>query len=182
MTSRGTSRVTSFEARRRFIRGAAVLVATAAHGSPALADSAQGSPTVRVTGLVERPTAFGIAELATFDAQDAVLRREGGDSRTYRGALLRDLVASCKPVEAGRFDLRRSYYVAAATDGYLAVFSWAELFNGPIGDAVVVAYAADGVPIADGEGPLVLVSGRDTRSGPRHVRWLSSIDVRRATS
>ena len=171
----------AFEARRRFVRSAALLLATVARFDPALAHVAQGSPTVRVTGLVERPTVFGVAELATFDARDVVLRREGGDARTYRGALLRDLVASCKPVEAGRFDLRRSYYVAAATDGYLAVFSWAELFNGPIGDAVVVAYAADGVPIADGEGPLVLVSGRDTRSGPRHVRWLSSIDVRRAT-
>lgn len=95
--------------------------------------------------------------------------------------LLRDLIVTAKPVEAGRFDLRQSIVVARATDGYVALFTWAELFNSPIGDGVLVATALDGSPIGEGEGRLALVSARDTKSGPRHVRWLQSVELRKIT-
>ena len=39
-------------------------------------------------------------------------------------------------------------------------------------------YERDGVRLLDNEGPLALVSLKDTRPGPRHVKWLQSIEVR----
>jgi len=86
---------------------------------------------------------------------------------------------TAKLTEAGRNDLRRSIVVATASDGYKAVFSWAELFNTAIGDGVLIVYERDGKPLADDEGRIALVSLKDTRPGPRHVKWLSSIAVER---
>lgn len=44
--------------------------------------------------------------------------------------------------------------------------------------AVLVVFERDGQPLADREGRIALVSGRDLRTGPRSVRWLTRIDVR----
>mgnify|MGYP003694664319 CR=1 FL=1 len=76
--------------------------------------------------------------------------------------------------------LRRTYVVATASDGYQAV-----LF---LGRAVQHAYrargpswysSAAGLRLQDGEGKIALVSLADEKTGPRHVKWLSRIDVRR---
>jgi hypothetical protein len=75
--------------------------------------------------------------------------------------------------------LRRTYVVAIATDGYQAVFSWGELFNSALGREVIVAIERDAAPLRDGEGRFALVSLADLRPGPRHVKWLARIDVRR---
>ena len=69
--------------------------------------------------------------------------------------------------------------VATATDGYVAVFSWAELFNTSIGAGVLIAFERDGQPLRDGEGNIALVSLADERPGIRHVKWLSRIEVKR---
>jgi len=43
---------------------------------------------------------------------------------------------------------------------------------------VLVVYERDGAPLDDSEGRLALVSLKDTRPGPRHVKWLRSIELR----
>jgi len=53
-----------------------------------------------------------------------------------------------------------------------------ELFNSPIGRSVLVASSAT-ERAAGREGRIALVSLADERRGPRHVKWLSRIDVRR---
>jgi len=58
------------------------------------------------------------------------------------------------------------------------VFSWAELYLSPIGDGVLVVYERDGAPLDDNEGRIALVSLKDTRPGPRHVKWLQSVELR----
>ena len=93
--------------------------------------------------------------------------------------LLRDVLAAARPVEKERHDLRQSIVVATAADGYRAVFSWAELMLSPIGDGAFVIFERDGVPLAPSEGPLALVSLRDTQSGPRHVKWLAKVEIRK---
>ena len=47
---------------------------------------------------------------------------------------------AAKPVESKPRELRRSYVVASASDGYEVVFSWAELFVSPVGDSVYIVY------------------------------------------
>lgn len=59
------------------------------------------------------------------------------------------------------------------------MLSWGELYNSPAGKSVLVAVERDGVPLRDGEGRFALVALGDDRLGPRHVKWLSKIEVRR---
>ena len=92
--------------------------------------------------------------------------KDGAATRRYAGVLLRDVLAAAKPAEKERHDLRRSIVVATATDGYQAVFSWAELFLSPIGDGAIVVFERDGAPLAESEGPLAIVSLGDTPAGP----------------
>jgi hypothetical protein len=44
---------------------------------------------------------------------------------------------------------------------------------------VLVVTSRDGAALGASEGPLALVSLHDTRPGPRHVKWLERVEVRR---
>ena len=160
---------------------------TATAWLPALAQG-PGASTLTVKGNVERELVLSIDELKRLPAQrieDVRTVREQGSTaatpevaRRYTGVLLRDVLDRAKLTEKNRFDLRRSVVIVTATDGYRAVFSWAELYLAPIGDGALIVYERDGAPLADNEGPLALVSLKDTKPGPRHVKWLRSIEVR----
>jgi DMSO/TMAO reductase YedYZ molybdopterin-dependent catalytic subunit len=140
--------------------------------------------TLAIRGNVGAPTTLSIADLRQFPVQHLeearVVRGTTGDSTVTRrlaGCLLRDALTSAKLTERERLDLRRTVVVASASDGYKVVFSWAELFNSPIGDGVLVVYERDGAPLPDEEGRIALVSLKDTRPGPRHVKWLQAVEV-----
>ena len=94
-------------------------------------------------------------------------------------AIQRDILDAARPVEKERHDLRRSIVVATATDGYVAVFSWAEFYLSPIGEGAIVVFERDGAPLAANEGPFALESLKDAQAGPRHVKWLERIELRR---
>ena len=150
-------------------------------------------PALKLTvgGNVANPLALGVDDLTRQPVQTVEDVRQvrvagatasGGDQvRRYRGVLLRDVLAAAKPVEKERHDLRQSIVVVTATDGYKAVFSWAELLLSPIGDGVLMIFERDGAPLAPTEGPLALVSLRDTQPGPRHVKWLAKVELRKVS-
>ena len=149
---------------------------------------AQGTATLLVLGNVENKLTLSISDLQRLPLQRiedvrqlrmaGAPAKDGEQTRRYSGVLLRDVLTAARPVEKERHDLRRSIVVATATDGYQAVFSWAELFLSPIGDGALVIFERDGVPLPASEGPLALVSLRDTQPGPRHVKWLAKLEVR----
>jgi hypothetical protein len=99
--------------------------------------------------------------------------------REYSGVLLTQLLDKAGLRSERKDDWRRLYVVATASDGYKAVFSWGELFNSRIGRGLLVVYERAGKPIDDSEGRISLLSTEDDRMGPRHVRWLKRIEVRR---
>jgi len=157
------------------------LAHTAAAAEPSLVTT-----TLAVRGAVAMPLSLSVADLGKFPVHRVddtrVVRAQGGASeaaRQFAGCLLRDVLNAAKLTESDRLDLRRTIIVATASDGYKAVFSWAELFNTAIGDGVLIVYERDGAPLGDDEGRIALISLKDTRPGPRHVKWLSSIDVAR---
>jgi DMSO/TMAO reductase YedYZ molybdopterin-dependent catalytic subunit len=148
----------------------------------------QGTTALLVSGNVESKLTLGISDLQRLAVQRVEdvrqiktegRAKDGEQARRYTGVLLRDVLTSAKPIEKERHDLRRSVVVATATDGYQAVFSWAELFLSPIGEGALIIFERDGAPLPASEGPLALVSLRDTQPGPRHVKWLAKIEIRR---
>lgn len=141
---------------------------------------------VTVAGAVKTPLALRVEDLKKFPVQaapdfemtcldGAKLGKVGG----LKGALLRDIIDKAKLDAPGHNDVKRMYVVATASDGYKVVFSWAELFNSTLGDGVLVYYEKNKQALGNDEGRIAMVSLRDTKTGPRHVKWLKSIDVKR---
>jgi DMSO/TMAO reductase YedYZ molybdopterin-dependent catalytic subunit len=173
------------------LRGAALVLASLAFAAlPGASDAQVTAPSqLTVKGSVEREVVLSLADLRALPVQrieDVRSVREagtpgaaGGESvRRYTGCLLRDVLDRAKPVEKRRMDFRKSVVIVTAADGYRTVFSWAELYLSPIGDGALVVYERDGQPLSADEGPLAVVSLKDTRPGPRHVKWLSSLELR----
>jgi DMSO/TMAO reductase YedYZ molybdopterin-dependent catalytic subunit len=135
---------------------------------------------VKISGDVAHPLTLTVEDLRKLPAQrveDSRGERSGGP-RHYVGVLLRDVLDRAKLTERQPRGLRKSIAVVTAKDGYRTVFSWAELYLSPIGDGVLLVYERDAAPLDEEEGPIALISLKDASPGPRHVKWLQSIDVR----
>ena len=132
------------------------------------------STVLRVTGEVQKPLEISVEGL-----RGLAKARGRAEAGGYAGVRLVDLLEEADIRRDAPRALRRTYIVATATDGYQAVFSWGELFNTAIGPKVLVAIERDGQPLRDGEGRFALVSLADEKPGPRHVKWLSRLEVRR---
>jgi DMSO/TMAO reductase YedYZ molybdopterin-dependent catalytic subunit len=160
----------------RSVAGFAVAWLTAASVAVPAQAQGPGPTTLSVRGNVEHVLTLSIDDLKQLPVQRIedvrVVRPTGSAStvpdvtRRYTGCLLRDVLERAKPVEKNRLDLRSSVVILTASDGYRAIFSWAELYLSPIGDSAVVVYERDGVALPADEGPLALVSQKDTRPVP----------------
>jgi hypothetical protein len=76
--------------------------------------------------------------------------------------------------------LSEYYFVCKANDGYTVVYSWNELFNTGTGDSVYIVTEKDGKQASEMPESILMISPKDFRTGRRHVKALSSIEVRRA--
>jgi hypothetical protein len=154
--------------------------------TPPSHESALVSTRLRIGGEVEQPLDLAVGDLAAMKAANLhgvpVICSTGATLSTnnaFHGVLLRDLLNRAKPKMPGHFDKNHLVIVATATDGYQVLFTWHELFNSPTGDAVLVFYQENGKPLDAREGQIALISAKDTKTGPRKVRNLQAIDVRR---
>lgn len=148
--------------------------------------SAYVSEQVIVTGAVEQPLRLTVADLRQFPPQQVgetpLICQSGasvGKLERLKGVLLRDVLEKAVLQSKAHNDVKKMAVIATASDGYTVVFSWGELFNSPLGEGVIVFFEKDGQPLGDDEGRIALVSAKDTRTGPRHVKWLKSLDVRK---
>ncbi len=152
-----------------------------------VADPAQFVTTsFAVAGAVEHKLTLGVEELRAFPPQQVgevpMVCQSGanlGKIENLKGVLLRDVLEKAVVVAPAHNDVKKMVVIASATDGYKVVFSWSEIFNSPVGEGVIVFFEKDGKPLADDEGRIALISSRDLRTGPRHVKWLSGIEVRK---
>lgn len=165
---------------RRIRLAAALLIALGA--LPAAAQSAL----LEVVGQVQDPLVLSRAELL------AMTRRDYADQRTvvqdgkevkltdrYQGVPLKELLerAGLKPDRRKIRKIRKAIVLLTAKDGYQASFSWGELYNSALGDGVIVVLREGNDELLDTDGLPGLRSLQDTRSGPRHVRWLTRIEA-----
>ncbi len=159
-----------------------------AAGAEAVAPKHLDTPSsiVHVSGAVKAPRDFDLAAIKALAGRDTgpvdVVCASGATVakvNNFRGVRLTDLINHVGIAEQGHKDTRRMVIIARATDGYVVTFSWNELFNTAIGKDVLVAWEKDGKPLDAGEGQFLLISGQDIKTGPRHVRWLSGIEIKR---
>ena len=142
-------------------------------------------PVLAIGGQVARPLRLDIAALRDFESVslppfDLVCYTTGRFIRqvgSYRGVRLRVLLDAAGVRQPGSTDFKRTVFLAHGHDGYVVVFSWHELFNTPVGDHTLVAYACGDEPLDLEAGLPVLVSGADTVRAPRHVKRLTHVDA-----
>lgn len=153
---------------------------------PGLADYV--SERLSVSGAVEHPLDLSVDALRQLPASDlkeiavvAPAPAKAGQTETFRGVLLKTLLDTAVVSAPGRHDLKRTFIVARASDNYVVLFTWNEIFNTAMGEGVLVYFERDGKPLGEDEGRIALISAKDLHLGARHVRWLKSVEIRRVT-
>jgi DMSO/TMAO reductase YedYZ molybdopterin-dependent catalytic subunit len=141
---------------------------------------------IAVSGAVEHPLNLNVAALQSLPqvaGGDLPLVCQSGANvgriEHYKGVTLKEILNRAVVHSESHNDVKKMAIIARASDGYAVVFSWSEVFNSPIGEEVVVFFERDGQPLGADEGEIAMVSGKDTRTGPRHVKWLQTIEVKK---
>ncbi|WP_419867974.1 molybdopterin-dependent oxidoreductase [Chryseobacterium sp. CT-SW4] len=147
-------------------------------------DPAYVTKEIKVTGNVITPLALTVDSLKKMDVKDLkdfnIICQSGltkDKIESTKGVLLKDILNKAKIEQKDHTD-RNFYIVARAADDYKATFSWAEIFNNPNGEQTYILFEQNGQPLKD-KGEMIVVSMNDTKTGPRHVKWLKSIEVHR---
>lgn len=164
---------------------ALTLAPLAAHAKGKVDNPAQYvTQSINIAGVVAKPLTLTVAELKQLPAVELsgmpIVCQSGAtveEVKQYKGVKLKDLLDKAEIVTKEHNDTRKMIVVATASDGYKAVFSWQELYNSPIGDDVVVFYEKNRQLLGEDEGRIALISAKDLRAGPRHVKWLKTLEV-----
>jgi hypothetical protein len=133
--------------------------------------------TVTVTGDVRQATTLTLDALAALPPQTQSVTFEtstGPQSHTYVGAALADIVnaADLAVDRSAKHPLLPITILALGADGYSAAVSWGEIAPELAATPVLVAYAEDGVPLAQ---PRLVVPG--DREGSRYVSQLVELRI-----
>jgi len=134
---------------------------------------------LEITGAVRIPLFLSAVDLKAMPRTTVRAGGQGGQlTQLYEGVALAELLqrAGVPHGEELGGPWLAAYVVAAAADGYRAVFSLAELDAGFGDSQVLVADTLDGAPLAEGLGPFRLIVPGDKRAA-RWVRTLKSITV-----
>ncbi len=139
---------------------------------------------ISVTGEIENKLTLDVSELKKWNQNKlenaeiiCQVGKKNKESKSFKGVLLKDVLEKAKIIQKNHKD-RNFYIVARATDDYKATFSCAEIFNNETGNHVYIMYEENGKPIMD-DGEMILISNNDIKTGPRHVKWLKSIEIYR---
>jgi len=142
--------------------------------------------TLTVSGAVEQTLTLHVSDLKKFPIKTVgklpLICQSGENKGTLsqiKGVLLRDILEKAVVDAPDHNDVKKMAVIASASDGYKVVFSWSEIFNSPNGDGILVFFEKNGGPLGDDEGRIAMVSTKDIKTGPRHVKWLNNVEVRK---
>lgn len=141
-------------------------------------------PRLELGGWVRRPMHLEPSQLDAMEWLqvedfDVVCTLDGshGVLPPVRAVRLCDLIDLAQPAFERRTDFKRVAIVAESHEGYRALFSWAEVFNSPLGRGIVVGFAGPGGTLPANAGSFALLARHDLATGPRYVRGLHSIEL-----
>jgi DMSO/TMAO reductase YedYZ molybdopterin-dependent catalytic subunit len=137
-----------------------------------------GPARLAITGAVERPLDLQISDLEKMPHVRVDVKDHDGTLIAYEGVAMAELLkAAGAPIgEKLRGANMASYILAEARDGYRVVFALPELDPAFTDSKVLVAYAANGKPLPDGQGPFRIVAPQEKRAA-RSIRMLQRIQV-----
>lgn len=140
-----------------------------------------------ITGEVKTPRTFTTDELKKMKAVeigDVVITNHLGEKKSeakgLKGVLLKDVLSQVEINAESPRVLSEYYFVCTANDNYRVVYSWNELFNTSVGESAFIVTEKNGKSLDTLPDAILMISSKDIRTGRRHVKALSSIDVKRA--
>ena len=145
------------------------------------------STSFTVQGEVKTPKTFTIDDLEKMNATpigDVVITNHLGEKKSeakaLKGVLLKDLLAQVEISSESPRVLSEYYFVCSANDNYRVLYSWNELFNTAVGETVYIVPEKNGQSLAAMPDAILMISSKDLRTGRRHVKALTTIEVKRA--
>ena len=139
-----------------------------------------------VTGAVKKSLKISISDLAAFKQDtlgDVIIRNNRGEqkgvAKQLKGIMLKTILDSAaitadKPKEYSEYVIK-----LIASDGYVNVYSWNELYNTDIGARVYLITEMDGKPIGQVPGRILVMSLADNNPARRHLKGLAKIEVKK---
>lgn len=140
-----------------------------------------------ILGEVKSPVTVTSDDLKKWKALDignVVITNHLGEtkneSKGLKGVLLKDILSSIEINSESPKVLSEYYFVCKANDGYTVIYSWNELFNTATGDSAYIVTEKEGKPASAMDDSILMISPKDFKTGRRHVKALTTIEVRRA--
>jgi hypothetical protein len=140
-----------------------------------------------ISGKVKSPVTVLVADLKKFKIQDigdVVITNHAGEpkgtAKALKGVLLKDVLSLVQIESESPKVLSEFYIVCKANDKYKVVYSWNEIFNSTVGEAVFIVLEKGGQPLEKMDDSILMISPKDFRTGRRHVKALASIEIKRA--
>jgi len=107
------------------------------------------------------------------------LGEKKSDAKGLKGILLKEILQTVEIKSESPKVLSEYYFVFTASDGYKVVYSWNELFNTTVGESVYLVTEKNGKTITEMDDSILVVSTKDFKTGRRHVKGLSAVEVMR---
>jgi hypothetical protein len=166
-----------------FSRARACLVVSLAICGSTILDAQGSAPTtpdgtLSIAGDVKSPLSVTAAELKSMPRTRIEVKDEDGRTVTYEGVLVGELLKRAGATLGSelRGNAMTTYVLASASDGYQVLFSLPEIDPAFSSAEIIVADTIDGKPLFAYQGPLRIVSPKDTRPA-RSIRMLQRLDV-----
>jgi hypothetical protein len=146
----------------------------------------QTSQSFTVSGEVLKEETIDIVKLNTFKKQHLDSLRiyshdmqPKGLMKNINGVLLRDILSAI-PLNNENPKVLSQYFIECeATDGYIVLFSWNEIFNSEAGNHVMIITDKNGTELSNLDDHIALISPTDRATGRRYVKWLNKIIIHR---
>ena len=102
-----------------------------------------------------------------------------GLMKDINGVLLKDILSAI-PFNNENPKVLSEYYIEClATDGYIVLFSWNEIFNSETGRHVMIITNKNRTNANLLDDRIALITPTDQATGRRYVKWLNRIIIRR---
>ena len=149
------------------VRAGLILVLFALIGLSARARAAEDTVLLRVEGDVKTPLSLTADDLAKLPRTTASMVRDG-ENAEYEGVLLYDILLKAFDVPPRKGlpgDMRISYILVTARDGFQALFALPEILPNFAGARVMIADKRYGGPLLPFQRPLQMIAPQDKAQG-----------------
>ena len=139
---------------------------------------AQNTATLSITGEVTTPLDLKLTDLASFKQVSHKVKDCDGKEHEFAGVALIEILEKAGVTTGSKLrgENLAKYLLISAADGYEVLYSLAEIDPDFTDQVILLATSKDGQPLANGEGPIRIITPNDKKPA-RWIREVRSIKV-----